>query len=177
MNYLKSLVEGPAASAIKGLPLTSANYKIARDILEQRYGNKQLIISAHMDNLLKLPVISSVTDIKGIRQLYDKTEIHVRGLQALGVEAEQYGSLLVPVLCNKVPQELRLIISRKFDTEDWNLDELLKVSKTDVEARKRCHLIATTPSATSGRKPPKPTPISAAALLYSRNTQNYVYLL
>ena len=61
MNYLKSLVEGPAASAIKGLPLTSANYKMARDILEQRYGNKQLIISAHMDNLLKLPVISSVT--------------------------------------------------------------------------------------------------------------------
>ena len=26
MNYLKSLVEGPAAAAIKGLPLTSENY-------------------------------------------------------------------------------------------------------------------------------------------------------
>jgi len=31
-----------------------------------------------MDNLLKLPVISSVNDVKGIRQLYDKTEIHIR---------------------------------------------------------------------------------------------------
>jgi len=113
MNYLKSLVEGPAASAIKGLPLTSANYKIARDILEQRYGNKRLIISANMDNLLKLPVISSVTNIKGIRQLYDKTEIHVRGLQALGVEAEQHGSLLVPVLFSKVSliQKIGTLIS------------------------------------------------------------------
>ena len=165
MNYLKSLVEGPAAAAIKGLLLTSANYKVARDILEQRYGNKQLIINAHMDNLLKLPVVSSVTDIKGIRQLYDKTEIHIRGLQALGIEAEQYGSLLVPVLLSKVPQELRLIISRKFDTEAWNLDELLKVFKTEVEARERCHLMATTPSTTPERRPPKPTPISAATLL------------
>ena len=59
-----------------------------------------------MDNLLKLPVVSSVNDVKGIRQLYDKTEIHIRDLQALGAEAQQYGSLLVPVLLNKVPQEL-----------------------------------------------------------------------
>ena len=53
MNYLKSLVEAPVAATIKGLPLTSENYNSARKILEERYGNKQLIISSHMDNLLK----------------------------------------------------------------------------------------------------------------------------
>ena len=58
-----------------------------------------------MDNLLKLPAVSSVNDVKGIRQLYDKTEINIRGLQALSVEAQQYGSFLVPVLLSKVPQE------------------------------------------------------------------------
>ena len=66
MNYLKSLVEGPATAAIKGLSLTSENYNSARKILEDRYGNKQLIISSHMDSLLKLPVVSSVNDVKGI---------------------------------------------------------------------------------------------------------------
>ena len=166
MNYLRSLVEGPAASAIKGLSSTSENYQSAREILEQRYGNKQLIISSHMDNLLKLPVVSSVSDVKGIRQLYDKTEIHIRGLQALGVNAQQYGSLLVPVLLSKVPQELKLIISRKFDTGDWSLDELLKVFKTEVEARERCNSMATTPSATPERKhPPKLPPVTADTLL------------
>lgn len=79
MNYLKSLVEGPAAAPIKGLPLTSENYNSAREILEQRYGNKQLIISSHVDNLFKLPVVGSFNDFRGIRQLYDKTEIHIRG--------------------------------------------------------------------------------------------------
>lgn len=79
MNYLKSLVEGPAAAPIKGLPLTSENYNSAREILEQRYGNKQLIISSHVDNLIKLLVVGSFNDFRGIRQLYDKTEIHIRG--------------------------------------------------------------------------------------------------
>ena len=98
-----------------------------------------------MDNLLKLPMVSSVNDIKEIRQLYDKTEIHIRGLQALGVEAQQYGSLLVPALLSKVPKELRLIISWEFDTENWSLDELLKVFKTEVEGRERCNSMSTTP--------------------------------
>ena len=88
MNYLKSLVEGPPAATVKGLPLTSENYNSARKILEERYGNRRLIISSDMDNLLKLPVVNSVNDVKGIRQLYDKTEIRIRGLQALGVEAQ-----------------------------------------------------------------------------------------
>ena len=160
INYLKSLIEGPASASIKGLPLTSENYNSARKILEERYGSKQLIISCHMDNLLKLPVVISVNDIKGIRQLYDKTEIHIRGLQALSIEAQQYGSLLVPVLLSKVPQELRLIISREFDTGNWSLDELLKVFKTEVEARERCNSMAMTPSMTRERKHPhKPPPL------------------
>ena len=119
-----------------------------------------------MDNLLKVPVFSSVYDVKEIRQLYDKTEIHIRGLQAFGVEAQQYGTLLVPVLLSKVPQELRLIISREFDTGNWSLDELLKVFKTEVEARERCNSMATTPSTTSEKKHlPKPPPPTFNALL------------
>ena len=40
MNYLKFFLEGPAAAAIKGLPLTSENYNSARKILEaQLYGS------------------------------------------------------------------------------------------------------------------------------------------
>ena len=70
--YLKSLVEGPAAAAIKGLPFTSENYNSARKILKDSNGNKQLIISSHIDNLLKLSVVRSVNDVKGIRQLFKK---------------------------------------------------------------------------------------------------------
>ena len=98
-----------------------------------------------MDNL---PVVSSVNDVKGIRQLFEKIGIHIRGLQALGLMSQQYGILFVPVLLSKVPQELRLIIRREFDVINWRLDELLKVFKTEVEARERCNSMAMTPTTT-----------------------------
>ena len=67
-----------------------------------------------------------------------------------------------------MPQELRLIISREFDTGNWSLDELLKVLKTEVEARERCNSMATTPPTTQERKhPPKPPPTTFNALLAS----------
>ena len=86
----------------------------------------------------------------------------------MGVEAQHYGSLLVSVLLSKVPQELRLIISRDFDTGNWSLNELLKVFKTEVEARERCNSIPMTPSTTSERKHPhKPPPPTFNTLLTS----------
>ena len=55
-NYLRALLEGPAARSIQGLALSSANYEAAVGILQMRFGKTQQIISAHMDDLLKLPI-------------------------------------------------------------------------------------------------------------------------
>ena len=53
-NYLLSLLEGNALRAVKGLAITEDNYQSAVDILQERFGKTQQIISAHMDELLKL---------------------------------------------------------------------------------------------------------------------------
>ena len=37
--------------------------------------------------MLKLDSVSTIIDIKKIRQLYDQVEIHVRGLQEEGVDS------------------------------------------------------------------------------------------
>ena len=74
-------------------------------------------------------------DVKKMRQIYDKVEIHVRGLQALGVGTEQYGTLLIPIMMSKILEELRLILSRQFDGDNWNLDHLLKALRVELEAR------------------------------------------
>ena len=56
MNYLKGLLDGPAASTIAGLALSSASYSIAVKLLHAhaRFGNCQLVINSHMESLLKL---------------------------------------------------------------------------------------------------------------------------
>ena len=48
-NYLNSLLEGPASRSIQGLSLTEANYKSAIEILHERFGRTQQIISAPTD--------------------------------------------------------------------------------------------------------------------------------
>ena len=57
-TYLKTYLDKSALQEIEGFPLTNANYASAWQLLDERYGNEQLIISCHMNNLIKLdPII------------------------------------------------------------------------------------------------------------------------
>ncbi|XP_044184810.1 uncharacterized protein LOC122964955 [Acropora millepora] len=145
-NYLRSLLEGSAAGAIRGLPLTAENYGAARDILKKRFGQPQIIINAHMEGLVKVAAVTVDNDLKRLRLLYDRVEAHVRALQALGIHCESYGKLLVPLLMEKLPPNMRLIISRAIDQPEWDLDVLLKAFDSEIEARERCESIGTNPS-------------------------------
>ena len=73
------------------------------------FGNKQLIINKHMEQLLSIDAVTSQHDVRGLRHLYNINEVNVRSLDSLGIKAESYGSLLSSVLMNKLPSELRLI--------------------------------------------------------------------
>ena len=53
-NHLRPLLEGAATRAIPRLALSSKNYDSVLEILEQRFGKTQQIISAHMEEILKL---------------------------------------------------------------------------------------------------------------------------
>ena len=93
---------GAADFAIAGLPLTEDNYQTAMIIPRDRFGKPQLLISNHMEALLKLPIVSSVHETKKIRDLYDKITIKIRSLKALGIESESSGNLLVLVVMDKI---------------------------------------------------------------------------
>ncbi len=109
-NYLYSLLEGPGLCAIQGLTITAENYKSVIDILNERFGKTQQVISAHMDNLLKMPNCTGM-DASQLRSVYDRVSVNVRGLESLGVKAEQYGSLLIPVIMSKLLEDVRMQIA------------------------------------------------------------------
>jgi len=67
-NYLSGLLKGQAATVILGLPLSESNYQRAVDLLKERFGQKQVLINAHMGALLKSP--SATNDVKNLRSLY-----------------------------------------------------------------------------------------------------------
>ena len=136
-NYLHTLLEGPASDAISGLQLTSPNYNEAISILKKRFGNRQQIITKHMDLLMNIDPVTSPHNLKALRHLYDTVESQVRCLKSLGVPASTYGSLFSSVLMHKLPQELRLIVSRHVSEDEWTLDAIMTVADQEVSARER----------------------------------------
>ena len=53
-----------------------------------------------------------------------------------------YGSLLVSIIFNRIPEELQIIISRHFKGSDWDLKEIINLFKDELQARERCAAIA-----------------------------------
>ena len=107
-SYLKGLLTPEAHECISGLALTDDNYIEAVTLLKERYGNKKVLINAIMDSFVKLPTIHSKNHMKELRALYDQVEITSRNLKSLDVEIVTYGSLLVPILTEKLPNELKM---------------------------------------------------------------------
>ena len=73
-------MEGPAAAAVRGLRLTADNYGAAKEILKKLFGQKQIVINAHMESLVELSPVTSDGDLKHLRQLYDQIDSRVRAL-------------------------------------------------------------------------------------------------
>ena len=133
-SYPKSLLEGPASSCIQGLTLSEGNYDAAIAMLQERFGRPQQIITAHMDELLRIQ--GYVGDRpSSLRSIFDKIMVQVRGLESLGIRSAQYGSLLIPVIMSKFPNEIRLRVARETNKDVWDIDELLQIIRQEVEAR------------------------------------------
>ena len=75
--------------------------------------------------------------------MYDQIEVCVRNLKALNIDIATYGAILVPFLNGKLPSEIRVILSRNFQNDIWQLDDMLKILKREVEAKERSFSIGT----------------------------------
>ena len=81
--YLQSILSPSASECISGQTTTAENYNEVVELLNQRYGCMQLLINAHMQQFIYLPVTKSVNDVKGLRKLYEKVQSSVRNLKTL----------------------------------------------------------------------------------------------
>ena len=84
--------------AVTDLPLKLDNYKEAVAILKERFGNTQMLLSAHMNLLIKMQKVKNKEDVKGLRKLHSDIESCVRNLKRLKLDTTAYGSLLMNCL-------------------------------------------------------------------------------
>ena len=96
-------------------------------------------------------------------------ETHIRGLRSPEIPPSSYGSLLSSILINKVPEDLRLVVSRRVTDSDWDLNSLMNVIVEEIDARERAVTVLT-PLRRQGRDIP-----TAAVLMTSDTTQGCSY--
>ena len=137
LNYLKSYLYGNAARAIDGFQATNENYEKAVRQLEERFGDRQVIVSGHMNKFKEIKPVQNITDINGLRELFDKLETNVRSLEAIGVQTETYEAILTPEILKKLPEELRILITRKLP-DSWDLRSLLNIFREELQVREKC---------------------------------------
>ena len=117
-----------------------------------------------MDTLLNLETVSS-HNLKGLRHLFDKVETRVRGLMSLGIPPSSYISLLSSILMSKLPQDLRLVVSRSVTDSD----SLMNVIDEEIYTRERAVTMLTPPHRQCRDIP------TAAVLMTSDTTQGCSY--
>ena len=144
---MRTFLEGEAQHTIPGLSLTKDNYNEALNLLKNRFGNNQVIISAHMNTLVTLPSVNN-EDAKALRKFYDDVESHVRSLSTLGIKMEIYGAMRSTLISENLPPEVKLVITRNNKEKTWDLAKARELINLELKACETC----TVPEKTEGGK-------------------------
>ena len=90
--------------------MSESNYDSALELLKGRFGKPQQIITAYMDELLRILACANEHPAS-LRPVYDKINVQM----------------------TKISNEIQLRIARESRTDVWKLDELMKVMRDKVE--------------------------------------------
>ena len=108
-TYLKGLLEGEAKDTIDGLTLTEEHYRVACDILQERYGRRELVVFSHIQRLLNLkPDEKCNESLPKLKRIMDHVNVHVRSLEALVIDGSTFGVTLTPVILSRLPIDFRM---------------------------------------------------------------------
>ena len=132
-KYLRSYLEGPARSVIKGFSLTEVDYDEAVALLRKRYERPDVMRIAHINELINLAHVFNDKNVQRLRSLHDEIETHFRAMEAQGVDKQSYSSVVVPMVMSKIPKSIRYNMIR-FNEEhmDWLLDDFLSALEKEL---------------------------------------------
>ncbi|XP_008180394.1 uncharacterized protein LOC103308567 [Acyrthosiphon pisum] len=83
-HYLLSYLLGPPLTIVKAVPLTADNYSIAWNALKNRYDNKRLLVTAHIEKLFAFAPLTKESPVS-LSLFVNTFRENVSAIQALGV--------------------------------------------------------------------------------------------
>lgn len=135
-HYLISCLSGPALSIVRSVPLSADNYAVAWDALSDRFDNKRLLASAHLDRIFAFKPIAQES-LPALLEFVNIFKENVSIIKSIGVD-DLAGFLLFHIGSRVLdPTTLRLFESSTSQSAIPDFDELLNF------VQKRCRILET----------------------------------
>lgn len=115
-HYLLAAINGEARKVIQHIPASEQGFRVAWEILVDRYENERLIINTHIDNIMKLPSLVTENTTQ-LRQIVDTTKCNLEALKAMNLHTDTWDLMIIYILVqkldNKTKREWELQIASK----------------------------------------------------------------
>ncbi|XP_015120965.1 uncharacterized protein LOC107043827 [Diachasma alloeum] len=106
MHYLRLCLSNKPLKLISNLPVSEDSFGIAWRILVDRYENKRLLITAHLDQLLN-PAPMKTHGASDLNLLTSSVSEALSALKALDQPTDHWGPIVVHVLTRRLSNKLR----------------------------------------------------------------------
>jgi hypothetical protein len=92
-----SAINGDAKRVIQHIPVSEQGFRVAWEILVERYENERLIINTHIDNIMKLPSLT-FENASQRRQIVDTTKCNLEALKTMKQNTYSWDMIIIYIL-------------------------------------------------------------------------------
>ena len=121
-GYPLEMVNPNVRAKIANLKPDEIGYEIAWERLKSRYGQSKLVVNAHVEEVVNLPVIKGSNYLK-IQEFYESVSRNYGALLTMG-EADMLREFVMSTL-NKIPQVRPDIVRTDGNWEEWDMEALI----------------------------------------------------
>lgn len=100
-HYLRSSLEGGATVVIKSISFSAQNYKVAWELLCNRYNNTRLLINNHLKSLFSFQPLAKESH-KALRYMIDYFTRNLRALSTLNEPTDAWDTLIIFMMTSKL---------------------------------------------------------------------------
>lgn len=105
-HYLRASLKGDALKLIDSYSMSEANYRVAWEVLVERFSNNYLLKKRHLNALFEYPRMKKES-AAGLHELIDCFERNTKILDQLGEKTNSWGAMLVHLMVSKLDEVIQ----------------------------------------------------------------------
>ncbi|UYV65564.1 hypothetical protein LAZ67_3004710 [Cordylochernes scorpioides] len=112
--YLRQAIvpNSEAYRVVASYPVTGANYVLAVQALQERFGDPNILTELYVRRLLNSVISNVKRESRNLSSLYDELSSHLRSLETLGIDPQLSGIFLYPLVESSLPSDILKIWHR-----------------------------------------------------------------